>query len=176
MTLLEYYFCPLNTSKFVIIDVYEIWFSSSRTKSFVASFNYFFAYILYQQIIVYIRGLKWFFLYITLLPSDKKMHRLPTVLVLSLILVICLFSHTESASCSAYNPTFYTCCNGVLTFGSGKSCCATTAYDPTFYTCCNGVLTFGSGKSCCGTTAYDPTFYTCCKGALTFGRGLACGK
>ncbi|CAF1173921.1 unnamed protein product [Adineta ricciae] len=104
------------------------------------------------------------------------MHRLPTILVLFLILVIYLFGYTESASCGAYNPTFYTCCNGVLTFGSGKSCCGTTAYDPTFYTCCSGLLTFGRGKSCCGTTAYDPTFYTCCNGALTFGRGLACGK
>ncbi|UJR11229.1 hypothetical protein I4U23_015412 [Adineta vaga] len=99
-----------------------------------------------------------------------------TTLALIFLLTVSSWLSAEGAACGAYNPSFYTCCNGVLTFGSGQSCCDTKAYKPSFYTCCNGVLTFGSGQACCGTRAYNPSFYTCCNGALTFGTGLSCGK
>ena len=79
------------------------------------------------------------------------------------------FKYSNGKSCGSFNPSFYTCCKGVLISGSGQSCCGTTTFNPSFYTCCRGVLNSGSGQSCCGTTAFNPSFYSCCNGVLNFG-------
>ena len=84
-----------------------------------------------------------------------------------------------TASCAgrSYDPTFYICCNGVISFkGSNNACCGTAPYNTTFDICCNGKLSFkGSSNACCGTAPYNTTFDICCNGKLSFkGSNNAC--
>ncbi|VDH99013.1 Hypothetical predicted protein [Mytilus galloprovincialis] len=92
------------------------------------------------------------------------------------LICVSLLQKTESAACGTtwYNPTFKTCCNGVLYTPKQRACCGTVGYDPTFKTCCNGVLNTPKQRACCGTVAYDPTFKTCCNGELNTPKQRAC--
>ncbi|KAI0231766.1 hypothetical protein LSAT2_017868 [Lamellibrachia satsuma] len=81
--------------------------------------------------------------------------------------------NTVCCGSEAYDPSFYTCCNGTL--GLGSTCCGSKAYNPSFYQCCNGTVTRGFGSVCCGNKAYDPSYSKCCNGTVGFGSAC-CGS
>ena len=81
--------------------------------------------------------------------------------------------NTVCCGSEAYDPSFYTCCNGIL--GLGSTCCGSKAYNPFFYQCCNGTVTRDFGSECCGNKAYDPSNSKCCNGTVGFGSAC-CGS
>ncbi|HEV7506427.1 MAG TPA: hypothetical protein VGS07_16120 [Thermoanaerobaculia bacterium] len=97
-------------------------------------------------------------------------------LALCLVAVALIPRLAAAQSCGSYNPTFYICCNGVLSpKGSNDACCGTQPYSTTFSICCNGVLSpKGSNNACCGTQPYNTTFYRCCPGGFVVPVNSSC--
>jgi len=84
-----------------------------------------------------------------------------------------------------YNPSLYTCVNGVKLCGEGLGECNGVCFNPNLYYCNNGQLTqlspcaqLNCGQyACCndiysGPQCYDPTLYSCVNGVKLCGEGL----